>query len=48
MIYVLNVVVIAMLFALLFPSFSARRFWLDAWVSSKGMYLTIARQLFAP
>lgn len=46
MIYVLNIVVIAMLFALLFPSFSAKRFWVDSWLSSKAMYVAIIKQLF--
>lgn len=47
MIYALNIIVIAMLFALLFPSFSAKKFWLDSWSSSKEMYVGITRQLFA-
>ena len=45
-VYVLNLVVISLIFSMLFPSFAAKNFFLDAWVSSKHMYVAIVRQLF--
>lgn len=45
-VYVLNIVVIALIFGLLFPSFGIKRFFIDAWNSSGRMYMAIVRQLF--
>lgn len=45
-VYVLNIVVISLIFSLLFPSFKAKVFFLDAWASSGRMYTAIVKQLF--
>jgi len=45
-VYVLNIVVIAMIFALLFRSFSAKQFFVDTYLMTKGAYIAIVRQLF--
>lgn len=45
-VYVLNIVVISLIFSLLFPSFKAKAFFIDAWASSGRMYAAIVRQLF--
>ena len=45
-VYVLNIVVISLIFSLLFPSFKAKAFFIDAWTLSKHMYIAIVRQLF--
>ena len=46
MVYVLNVAVISLIFSLLFPSFSARAFFVEVWTGSKTIYMAIVRQLF--
>lgn len=46
MVYVLNIIVIAFIFCLLFPSFSIKKFFLDLWRSSGDMYMAVIRQLF--
>lgn len=46
LVYVLNIVVIAAIFSLLFPSFSLKKFFLDLWSSSRDMYAAVIRQLF--
>jgi len=45
-VYVLNIVVILLIFSLLFPSFKAKVFFVDAWASSGRMYAAIVKQLF--
>ena len=45
-VYVLNIVVISLIFSLLFPSFKAKSFFTDMWVCSKQMYAAVVRQLF--
>lgn len=45
-VYVLNIIIIAMLFSLLFPSFSSKKFFADSFVFSKDVYTAIIRQLF--
>lgn len=45
-VYVLNIVIIAMLFSLLFPSFSSKKFFMDSFTFSKDIYGAIVRQLF--
>ena len=45
-VYVLNIVVISLIFSLLFPSFKAKVFFIDVWASSGRMYVAIVRQLF--
>ena len=46
MIYVLNIVVLSVIFSLLFRSFSLKSFAVDVWRDSARMYVGIARQLF--
>jgi len=45
-VYVLNLIVISLIFSMLFPSFGAKNFFLDAWTGSKHMYVAIVKQLF--
>ncbi len=45
-VYVLNIVIIAVLFSLLFNSFSAKKFFVDGYAFSKDIYTAIAKQLF--
>ena len=45
-VYVLNIIIIAMLFSLLFPSFSSKKFFIDSFAFSKDIYTVIVRQLF--
>lgn len=45
-VYALNIVIIACMFALLFPLFSVKKFFIDTWVMSKGVYGAVIRQLF--
>ena len=45
-VYILNVIVISLIFALLFPSFSEKKFFVDLWSVSKDIYIAIAKQLF--
>ncbi len=46
MVYVLNIVVISLIFSLLFSSFSAKKFFIDTWHISRSMYSAIVKQLF--
>ena len=46
LVYVFNVIVISLMFSMIFPDFSAKRFFIDSWVLSKGAYLAIVKQLF--
>jgi len=46
MIYALNIIVIALMFALLFPSFTVKKFFIDTAVISKNVYLAVIKQLF--
>ncbi len=46
-VYVLNIVIIALLFSLLFKSFSAKKFFVDSFTVSKDIYIAIIRQLFS-
>lgn len=45
-VYVFNIIVIALLFSMIFKSFSAKQFFVDSWMTSKGIYLAIIKQLF--
>jgi len=47
LIYVLNIIVIAMIFSLVFPSFSAKKFFIDLYGSSKYIYVAVVKQLFS-
>lgn len=46
LVYMLNIVVIAMIFSLMFPAFSAKKFFIDSWTVSKSAYVAVVRQLF--
>ncbi len=45
-VYVFNVIVIALIFSLMFPEFSIKRFFVDSWLFSKGAYISAVKQLF--
>lgn len=47
LVYALNIVVISFIFSLMFPSFSEKRFFMDTWLFSKGVYIALVRQLFS-
>jgi len=46
MVYVLNIIVISVIFSLVFPGFSVKKFFVDLWSTSKYIYIAIYRQLF--
>jgi len=46
MVYVLNMVVISLIFGMLFSSFSVKKFFIDSWALSKNIYVAVVRQLF--
>ena len=46
MVYALNLVVLSLMFGLLFPSFSLKRFFIDTWRMSAHVYVALVRQLF--
>ena len=46
MIYVLNILVVSLIFAMLFSSFSEKKFLVDFFVISKKVYGAVLRQLF--
>ena len=46
MVYILNIVVISVIFGLIFPAFGLKKFTLDLWAVSRGVYIAIAKQLF--
>ena len=46
LVYVLNIVVISLIFAMVFPGFGIRNFFFDMWNSSKNIYVAVVRQLF--
>jgi hypothetical protein len=45
-VYVLNIIIIALLFSLMFRSFSAKQFFIDSWLASKMVYIAVLKQLF--
>ncbi len=45
-VYLLNIVVISLIFALIFPSFALKNFFIDTWLTSKGVYIGAIKQLF--
>ena len=45
-VYILNIIVISLIFSLLFPAFSAKKFFVEIWGVSKSMYAAIFKQLF--
>lgn len=46
MVYVLNIFVISLIFALLFQSFSIKKFFVDSRMLSKDIYAAVVKQLF--
>ncbi len=46
LVYILNIVVISLMFSLVFPAFSIIKFITGTWVVSKGVYVAVVRQLF--
>ena len=46
LVYCLNIVVVAAMFALMFPSFSIKKFFIDTLLLSKYIYIGILKQLF--
>jgi hypothetical protein len=46
MVYILNIVVISFIFSLVFPAFSLKKFFVEAWLSSKEVYAAVIKQLF--
>lgn len=46
MVYVLNIIVISLIFSMLFPAFSAKQFFIDIYRQSGNVYTGIAKQLF--
>ena len=46
MVYALNIIVISLIFGLLFPDFSLKKFFIDGWRTSINVYAAIVRQLF--
>ena len=46
MVYVINIIVIALIFSLVFPGFSIKKFFIDVWSSSRYIYTAAVRQLF--
>lgn len=46
LVYVLNIVVISLIFAMIFPGFGVKNFFLDMWNASRNIYVAIVRQLF--
>lgn len=47
MVYVLNIIVISLIFGLLFPSFSIKKFFIDLWAGSKHIYVAMIKQMFS-
>lgn len=45
-VYVLNIVIIALLFGMMFRSFSIKEFFINSWQASSGVYMAVLRQLF--
>ena len=46
LVYILNIIVVAMIFALVFPSFSAKKFFVDSFIVTRNIYMTVVGQLF--
>lgn len=45
-VYILNILVISVIFSLLFPSFSMKGFFIDLFRSSRDIYMAVVKQLF--
>ena len=46
MVYILNIIVISVIFGLVFPSFGMKKFFIDLYALSKVIYAAIVKQLF--
>ena len=46
MVYILNIIVISVIFGLVFPTFGIKKFFIDLYLLSKVMYAAIVKQLF--
>lgn len=46
LVYVLNIIVISVIFSLVFPSFSIKNFFIGSWRQSKDIYSSVVKQLF--
>jgi len=45
-VYLFNIIVIALIFGLIFPDFLLKKFFVDLWLISKGAYIAAVKQLF--
>ena len=45
-VYVLNIIVISVIFSFVFPSFSIKNFFIGSWYTSKDIYIAVVKQLF--
>ncbi len=45
-VYIVNIIVVSLIFGLTFSGFSINKFFLDLWSSSKNVYVSLMRQLF--
>jgi hypothetical protein len=45
-VYVLNIMIIALLFGIMFRQFSLKSFFLETWTATRGVYAAVIRQLF--
>ncbi len=46
LVYALNIVVISLIFSMLLPAFSAKKFFIDAWRMSGHVYIAIVKRMF--
>lgn len=46
LVYIINIMVISLIFSMVFPGFELKKFFLDVWTSTKYIYVAIYRQLF--
>lgn len=46
MVYIVNILVISVIFSMVFPAFSLKKFFVDLWLSSKCVYVAVVKQLF--
>jgi membrane-associated HD superfamily phosphohydrolase len=46
LVYVLNIIVMSLIFAMIFPSFQMKKFFVELWGASRGIYAAVFRQLF--
>jgi hypothetical protein len=46
MVYIINIIVISLIFGLTFHGFSIGKFFLDLWANTKYIYVALIKQLF--